>query len=270
MANRIELFETVLERLIDRYFEQAMKEVGSKEVYNDDAVIQAIANYNLNNAMRDDAIAALARWIRSYKIARPKWKHDDIPKDQDTPLAETVAGIALDMFGNHKADDFSVCEGFRELRCAVGQAYFDRMGKEQRFTSLTAKVLWCFKYDEAPIYDDYAYRATTALIKLYKAVSCDEDYDTPKDIVNYDPKKDPQWDQLPKADIDFWWFKEFHNSYKVLFSLSENIIVKKMPDDTSRPDHVNSLRIFDKVLWLYGNSELDFNAEYQKDRAYKS
>lgn len=266
------MINEVFNKLLARYLDAAWMEiVAPKGGYRDDLMSEALATYRtsqLSEVRREETVAVLAHWINSYKVARAPWtKQAD--KKQDS-LAHHVAQAALDLLGQERITPPAMLEDFALLREAIGTLYCQRMQKERQFTSLTAKVLWCFRQSDAPIYDDYAYHAVTALIKLYKALAFQESYDQDKDIVTYTNENDTQWVNSTQAQKDIWWFTEFSASHACLFKVCEPSLVTFLKQKGDLPNHVNAYRLFDKILWLYGNSALDFNAESQAERTNKT
>lgn len=238
-------------RLVGRYFAAALKAAEGSEV--DDAKATRAAE-DLGGAA-DGRVQTLARWIRFYKVHRVKWIAED--DDVDQTFAEVVARCAIGVFDgwhNHQPD---VPDAYAELRNAIGDLYKGNCGKDRAFRSLTAKVLWCRYPDTVPIYDLFASEAITFLAKVYKALELPGSYEWGKEEDSYDNKRGyVDWKTADSATRDIWWYTDFHRSHELLFERFRPRIEEHL---ANHPDSPSAFRVFDKILWLFGNHDLDYS-----------
>lgn len=238
-------------RLVNRYFDAALEAVdGSREM--DDAAVHAAGDRDGDWKKRS---AALAYWIRQYKVHRVKW----IAEDDKVPptFADAVAKGSIGLFDRWGDARVGVVEAYAELREVIGDLHKGNGGKERSFRSLTAKVLWCRYPDAVPIYDLFASEAVTFLAKAYKAYEARDSYARGKEEGRYDNKIGyVNWKTADRATKDIWWYKDFHNAHSVLFQRFEPHIEDRLTSQSQTP---SSFRVFDKILWLFGNHDLDYS-----------
>lgn len=238
-------------RLANRYFAAALKAAKGSED-DDDKATQAAANIGADPKGR---VQTLAQWIRFYKVHRVKWIADE--DDVDQTFAEAVARCAIGVFDgwhNHQPD---VPVAYAELRNTIGDLYKGNSGNDRAFRSLTAKVLWCRYPDTVPIYDLFASEAITFLAKVYKALEVPGSYVWGTEEDSYDNKRGyVDWKTADSAQKDIWWYTDFHLSHQLLFERFRPRIEELL---AHHPNSPSAFRVFDKILWLFGNHDLDYS-----------
>lgn len=247
--------KSTLNKITDRYFQQAVG-AGYDEI--DDKV-----RHSLISDSHEIKRKTLAKWIRVYKVHRVKWEPKNSDKwplsnicnaDNMPTFAEAVAETAICHF-RKKNQKPNIELEFGKLRNEIGQLYCRRSGKQRQFTSLTSKVLWCFYPEITPIYDQFAFRAIVFLYKLYKI----ESYQIPFSGENGNKNSDENdKKELPKSSVDIALYTNYINAYNILFNLCHDDIIARL-DVANLTDQRLPIRVFDKILVLMGNENLDFS-----------
>jgi hypothetical protein len=62
------------------------------------------------------------------------------------------------------------------------------------------------------------------------------------------------WRSWSRVRQDSWWYADFYSSHSILFSKFAPIIDREKGDVTTA-----TFRIFDKLLWIFGNGDLDYS-----------
>jgi hypothetical protein len=242
------------EALIERYFDASL-EMAFASQDKDEKCVEA---FSARNQPIEARASVVADWIRLYKINRVKWNASE--DDSAATFADAAAGVALQYSDAHPSlAPEGVPAAYAELRNSIGQRYFDISGKDRTFRSLTGKLLWCAYPDSAPIYDDFSSRAVTTLIRIYKAHKAKDRYNFGLEEEKYNNVKN--WETLPKAKKDAWWYEDFYRSHRRLFEHFQPVIVHCAAalKDTDIGRAPTTFRLFDKFLWLFGNNDLDYS-----------
>jgi len=250
------MFQSVLYELINYYFESALNEAESSSGSIDQKVISAIAED------APDAASILAKWIVSYSAHRVHWYLDGENSNNTNSFSEEVSSCAIKYFRSRNNWQLDTVSTFGALHREIHTLYCNKMGKQRSFISLTSKILWCFQPTDTPIYDDYAYRAVVMLNKLRKACNDSLPIYNENNSLGDLGFEELKWEEGPKMKNDVWWYNEFYQCHKILFSSCKEHIAMKLAkkENKKQLSHVDALRVFDKVLWLFGNINRDFSA----------
>jgi hypothetical protein len=238
---------SIFDAVVNRYFVAAQREAA---VTNDDDVAAQAAICGKSKS-RDQAKADLTRWIRLYKVHRVKWS---APEEHDAgSFAEAVAAAAIAHFGKTSRSE-SAPKRFERLRDAIENTYrSDPTRVERSFRSLTSKLLWCRFPDETPIYDRFAVQAVTALGKIYKCIDETEQYKKGDEEEKYE-RKAKDWKRFTSAQRDCWWYRDFCHAHRLIFDACRPALEERLGDDAGM-----AYRMFDKLLWIMGNEDLDYS-----------
>lgn len=237
--------------LVDRYLDAGLMAVeGSRE--QDNRAIYAAANRTGDRAQR---VKELAAWIRLYKVHRVKWLKDD--EVYGATFADAVAECAITLFDGWGGQQPEVPDHYALLRNYIDQVYTENSGKKRSFRSLTAKVLWCRYPLAVPIYDRFASDAITFMVKVYKAYFGVDGYQIGIEESLYDDKgRINDWMKGGPAGDDIWYYDDFYKSHQVIYKYFYPHLRSALTD---RGVDADPFRVFDKILWLFGNSSLDYS-----------
>lgn len=247
--------DSFCERLVHRYFYPALDAVMNSQEIDNAAMAAAREQYG----DVETRVNALSHWIRQYKVHRVKWIMEN---DEVRPtFADAVSRHAIALFDKWHNTPCDVPEAYTELRRTIGELYQDNSGRDRSFRSLTAKVLWCRYPDEVPIYDLFASEATTFLAKIYKAYKIDQPYARGKEENTYENRSGyTDWNTADITTKDIWWYNDFCHTHGLLFAHFrphiEYFARQKFNDLKKSP---SAFRIFDKILWIFGNHDLDYS-----------
>jgi hypothetical protein len=241
----------IFHRLVDRYFAAAMTAVDESS-RQDKKCVEVVSDRNHDMSKR---IEELARWIRFYKVHRVKWETGVDANDQN--LATAVARLALELFDNESEEKESVIGRFKKLRHMIGKKYYENSGgKDRSFLSLTSKVLWCRSPECVPIYDQFAVQAVTVLAKIYKAQHFTKPYTRGDEGLSKRVDQEfKDWNTRGAEEHDIYWYQDFFHSHELIFGQCRKAISGKLSPGSSSL----TFRVFDKILWLFGNEELDYS-----------
>jgi hypothetical protein len=244
------LMERFCEQLISRYFDAALKEAVATKGRDLEA-IASVANVGGDLKKRT---ADLASWLRLYRVHRVRWEALDDNIDQT--FADAVARASLEHFDRKHNNLHNIPEAFKDLRDVIATCYMDNSQKDRKFMSLTGKILWCALLDRAPIYDIFASSAVINLTRIYKAYTVKSAYERSIEEKNYDSLYEGDWNSSSFSKQDSWWYRDFYCSHSTLFKVFEPSIRYRI---TNTKTDVSSFRVFDKFLWIFGNSDLDYS-----------